>query len=117
MTPSLTKMPYEILSAILEYVNFEDVVNLAHTSKRLQFLEREEKICQKVLYVSTGWLSDGVWPKEKLPFCYEAIADQKAGCGYASAMRRVAKRYEAIVTVSPFSAAIVGVADYFTYLL
>ena len=54
MTPSLTKMPYKILSAILEYINFEDVVNLAHTSKLLQFLKREENICKKVLYISTG---------------------------------------------------------------
>jgi hypothetical protein len=51
MTPRLPKMPYEILSAVLEYVTFEDVINLAHTSKgfRFRFLLEEERICKKVL--------------------------------------------------------------------
>jgi hypothetical protein len=119
MIPHLTKMPYKILSIIVEYINFGDVVNLSHASKDLQFLEREEPICKKVLYISIGQVIRlylaAKRTKEKLPFCDEAIAARKASSGYASAMRRVAKRYEAIATASPFSVAIVGVADYFKY--
>jgi hypothetical protein len=57
MTPRLPKMPYEILSAVLEYVTFEDVINLAHTSKGFRFLLEEERICKKVLNVSVA----GCW--------------------------------------------------------
>ena len=51
MTPRLTGLPYEVLSSIVEGISFEDTVNLAHSSKELQFLEREDKICRKVLEV------------------------------------------------------------------
>ncbi len=51
MTPRLTSLPYEVLSYIIEYVRFEDVISLARTCKQLQFLEREDKICKKVLEV------------------------------------------------------------------
>ena len=51
MTPRLTGLPYEVLSSIVEGVSFEDTVNLAHSTKQLQFLEREDNICRKILEV------------------------------------------------------------------
>lgn len=51
MKSRLTSLPYEVLSYIIEYISFEDAINLARTSKQLQFLERENKICKKVLEV------------------------------------------------------------------
>jgi hypothetical protein len=56
------RLPYEILLIIVEYINFEDVVNLARTSKELRFLETEEQICKKVLIVSIGRPLDGIQP-------------------------------------------------------
>lgn len=53
--------------------------------------------------------------QDKLAFCDEAIIARKTGRGYASAMRRVAKRHEAIATANPFSIAIVGFGDDFLY--
>lgn len=51
MPPRLTGLPYEVLSSIVEGVSFTDTVNLAHSSKQLQFLEREDNICRKILEV------------------------------------------------------------------
>src|SRR5450432_181513 len=52
----------------------------------------------------------------KLAFCDETIAAQRAGKGYAFALGRIAKRYEAVAKAKPFSIAIVGFGDNFLYI-
>jgi hypothetical protein len=53
--------------------------------------------------------------KGKLAFCDEFLAARKTGGDYAAALRRVAKRHEAIATARPFSVAMVGLGDHFLY--
>lgn len=53
--------------------------------------------------------------QEKLAFCEETLAAREAGYGYASALRRVAKRHQAIATAQPFALAIIALGNDFLY--
>jgi len=102
MPPRLISLPYEVLANIVSILNFEDVIHFARTCRQMQYLEREESICNIIL-------------QTKLPYCSEALEAHRNGGGYAPAMRRVAKRYDAFATAEPFSVAIVAFADAYLY--
>lgn len=51
----------------------------------------------------------------KIPYSNEALAAMAAGGGYATALRRTAKRRKALATASPFTVATVGFGDAYIY--
>jgi len=53
--------------------------------------------------------------KRTLPFSLEYIEARRASGAYASALRRLSKRRQAVSTATPFSAAIVGLGDTYSY--
>lgn len=50
---SLVKLPYELVSFIIEYLDLLDVGNLSLTCKRMQYLTLEYCIAKRILEVST----------------------------------------------------------------
>ncbi|RDL30210.1 uncharacterized protein BP5553_10488 [Venustampulla echinocandica] len=98
--PGLLHMPYEVLLSIMEDFDFVDVANLALTCKDLKFLVVEERICK---------------PITKARFSSEAKSAVLTGGGYARALRSIAKRREALATVSPFTVTTIGYCHTYIY--
>lgn len=83
MPPSLINLPYEVISYVVEDIGIEDVLNLARTCKKLQYLEREENITRKLLEVSqSGDVSDRRLSTAISPFTKQPGADCR-GAGKA----------------------------------
>lgn len=49
---SLTDLPYEVLSYVIDYLDLEDVYCLGRTSSDFKFIFEEERICKSILQVS-----------------------------------------------------------------
>jgi hypothetical protein len=47
----LISLPYEVLSNIVEHINFDDVFNLGRTCKHFRYLLTEESICKSIVQV------------------------------------------------------------------
>lgn len=60
--------------------------------------------------------ADDTCVQTKIKFSNEAVAAASAGGGNARALRRVAKRRNALATVNPFTVATIGFCDAFVYL-
>ncbi|PQE25660.1 F-box domain-containing protein [Rutstroemia sp. NJR-2017a BBW] len=98
----LISLPYEVLSNIIAYIDFEDVFNLGQTCQALKFLTTEESICKYII-------------QTKLPFSAEALSTKNVTGRGASALRQAAKRRAALATASPYSLATVGFGDAYFY--
>lgn len=48
----LISLPYEVLSNIVENINFDDVFNLGRSCKHFKYLLTEESICKAIVQVS-----------------------------------------------------------------
>ncbi|TVY37206.1 hypothetical protein LOCC1_G005792, partial [Lachnellula occidentalis] len=96
-------VPYEVLANIVGNIDFDDVFNLALSCKELKFIVMEENICKKIV-------------QTKIKCSNEALTAASAGGGNARALRRAAKRRNALATVSPFTVATIGVCDAFVYM-
>ncbi|KAH8671036.1 hypothetical protein BX600DRAFT_537368 [Xylariales sp. PMI_506] len=100
-TAGLQRVPYEIISYILQDLTLDDVFSLAQTSRHFLYLIREESLCKMLL-------------KIKAPHSLEAREAQQSG-RYASALRRLVKRRRAIATASPYVVGILGFADSYVF--
>ncbi|TVY29712.1 hypothetical protein LHYA1_G000859 [Lachnellula hyalina] len=128
-------VPYEVLANIVGNIDFDDVFNLALVCKELKFIVMEENICKNIVQVSKfriflfrlGMLgirlsegqssaADDTCVQTKIKFSNEALTAASAGGGNARALRRAAKRRNALATVNPFTVATIGVCDAFVYL-
>ncbi len=49
---SLTDLPYEVLSYVINYLTLQDVYALGQTSSSFAFIFEEERICKSILQVS-----------------------------------------------------------------
>ncbi|TVY91236.1 hypothetical protein LAWI1_G003701, partial [Lachnellula willkommii] len=96
-------VPYEVLANIVGNIDFDDVFNLALVCKELKFIVMEENFCKNIV-------------QTKIKFSNEAVAAASAGGGNARALRRAAKRRNALATVNPFTVATIGFCDAFVYL-
>jgi len=54
----LLSLPYEVLSNIVDNVDFDDVFNIGLTCKALKFLLTEDSICKSIVQVRK-WLLFG----------------------------------------------------------
>ncbi|KAK3943432.1 hypothetical protein QBC46DRAFT_338685 [Diplogelasinospora grovesii] len=94
---SIAKLPYELVSYVVQHLNLEDVRNLSLTCRRFQYLVHEENIAKTIL-------------NKKAPASLEAQT-ARASKRYSPELRRLFKRREAVSLVSPYLAAIVAVAE------
>ncbi|KAL2115607.1 hypothetical protein VTJ04DRAFT_9862 [Mycothermus thermophilus] len=97
----IVDLPYELVILVIRHLLLDDIYSLALACKRFLFLIGEEKI--------TKWLL-----QTRAPFSAEAIEAQQTG-KYARQLRRLLKRREAIITVSPFLVASVAYAHEWRY--
>jgi hypothetical protein len=49
---SIAKLPYELVSYVVQHLDLEDVRNLSLTCRRFQYLVHEENIAKAILNVS-----------------------------------------------------------------
>ncbi|KAK4243073.1 hypothetical protein C7999DRAFT_18520 [Corynascus novoguineensis] len=98
----LLRLPYELMVYIVTDLNLDDIGNLAYTCRAsFQLLLENEELAK--------WLF-----QTKAPYCLEA-RDAGTSKNYASGFRRLLKRREALLSVSPYLVAIVGFADKWIY--
>ncbi|KAK3944952.1 hypothetical protein QBC46DRAFT_130805 [Diplogelasinospora grovesii] len=94
---SIAKLPYELVSYVVQHLDLEDVRNLSLTCRRFQYLVHEENIAKAIL-------------NKQAPASLEAQT-ARVSKRYSPELRRLVKRREAISSVSPYLAAIVAVAE------
>ncbi|KAK4452414.1 hypothetical protein QBC34DRAFT_35064 [Podospora aff. communis PSN243] len=100
MSP-LVKLPYELLWLVVQYLDLEDTHALSLSCRSLRFLFHEPNIAKIIL-------------ETKAPNTLEARQAQ-ASRRYASELRRLTKRREAISSISPYLVALVAHADSWIY--
>jgi hypothetical protein len=115
-------LPRSVMEKIVMGLNFDDVFALSLVCKRLQYLITDETMCCRVLQVFLLRSICNLRRHQKLTIYQntlshskEAMKSFKSGFGYASALRRAAKRRQALNTASPFACAILGFADSYIY--
>ncbi|KAK1749948.1 hypothetical protein QBC47DRAFT_407438 [Echria macrotheca] len=101
MSSPLVKLPYELLSFVVDNLDLTDTRNLSLTCRRLQFLFHERNIAKWIL-------------ETKAPQTLEARCARVSN-RYPSELRRLVKRREAIAKLSPYLVKIVAVAEQWIY--
>ncbi|KAI1306207.1 hypothetical protein F5Y03DRAFT_394752 [Xylaria venustula] len=97
----LQRLPYELVACIVEGLDIEDIFHWSLCSKHFQYIIREDRFCKTVITT-------------KLPRTLEARDSLQTG-RFSRALRRLAKRREAISTASPYVVGIVACADSYGY--
>ncbi|KAN0112859.1 hypothetical protein V8E51_005810 [Hyaloscypha variabilis] len=98
----LISLPYEVLSNVVDNISFDDAFNLGRTCKHYRYLLTEESISKTIV-------------QTKVRYSNEALAAKAVGGGNARALRRVAKRRDALATANPFVVATIGFCDAYLY--
>ncbi|KAI0143990.1 hypothetical protein F4776DRAFT_449487 [Hypoxylon sp. NC0597] len=98
----LQRLPYEIMAYIVKCLDIVEIFNLSLCSRDFQYLVREERFSKAVITA-------------KAFYTVEAQEAQQTG-QFSRALRRVAKRHQALSQASPFVIGIVGVADSYEYI-
>ncbi|KAI0426580.1 hypothetical protein F5Y09DRAFT_318498 [Xylaria sp. FL1042] len=100
-TPSrisgLQRLPYELVAYIVENLDIEAVFNWSLCNRHFQYIIREDRFCKAVVM-------------SKAPGTLEAREALKTG-RFARALRRLAKRRDALSKASPYVVGIVACAD------
>ncbi|KAI0442438.1 hypothetical protein F4803DRAFT_575608 [Xylaria telfairii] len=94
---SLQRLPYELVAYIVEDLNIEDVFNWSLCNKHFQYLIRQDRFCKRVVLT-------------KVPAALETREALETG-GFARALRRIAKRRNALSQASPYVVGIIACAD------
>ncbi|KAK4164852.1 hypothetical protein QBC43DRAFT_43860 [Cladorrhinum sp. PSN259] len=97
----LVKLPYELVSFVVKDLDLLDIRNLSLVCKRFQYLTQEAHIAKQLL-------------ETKAPYSLEARHAQQSK-QFATQLRRLMKRYEAVSTIAPYSVAIVAHAESWIY--
>ncbi|TGJ82099.1 hypothetical protein E0Z10_g6658 [Xylaria hypoxylon] len=95
--PGLQRLPYELVAYIVEGLDIEDVFHWSLCSKHFQYIIREDLFCKPVVLT-------------KVPGTLEARDALKTG-RFSRALRRLAKRRNALSQASPYVVGIVACAD------
>ncbi|KAI8963701.1 hypothetical protein F5Y11DRAFT_318390 [Daldinia sp. FL1419] len=98
----LQRLPYEIMSYVVKYLEIAEIFDLALTCHHFQYLVREERFCRAIITAQASHTA-------------EAQEAQRSG-HYSRALRRVAKRHQALARASPYVVGIVGFADSYEYI-
>ncbi|KAI1778303.1 hypothetical protein F4818DRAFT_294929 [Hypoxylon cercidicola] len=101
-TPGLQRLPYEIMAYIVKYLDIDEIFDLSLCCHHFQYLVREESFCKAIITA-------------KASYTEEAREAERSG-KFSRALRRVAKRHQALSQASPFLLGIVGLADSYTYI-
>lgn len=121
--PGLKRLPYELVSYIVQELDIEDVFNWSLCCKHFQYIIRDDHFCKPVVTVSRAldlfWVVRGEWRlmlshQSKVPYSLEARKASKSG-RYSQALRRIAKRREALSKASPYAMGIVACADSYVF--
>ncbi|ELR04567.1 hypothetical protein VC83_03118 [Pseudogymnoascus destructans] len=99
---SLESLPNELWWAIASSLEIEDVISLSRTSRQLY------------QYVFSNQVSRAV-AQAKIPLSREFISATQCRTSSAQALRKWAKKTEALTTAKPYSVAIVGVGQTYMY--
>ncbi|KAJ3570003.1 hypothetical protein NPX13_g5884 [Xylaria arbuscula] len=99
--PGLQRLPYELVSYVVQQLDIEDVFNWALCCKHFQYIIRDDQFCKPVVTA-------------KVPHTLEAQEALTTG-RYSRALRRIAKRREALSKASPYAIGIVACADSYVY--
>ncbi|KAK5628798.1 hypothetical protein RRF57_004513 [Xylaria bambusicola] len=97
----LQRLPYELVAYIVQELDIEDVFNWSLCCKHFQYIIRDDHFCKPV--VTT-----------KVPNTLEAREALETG-RYSRALRRIAKRHEALSKASPYVVGIVACADSYAF--
>ncbi|KAI1140418.1 hypothetical protein F5Y05DRAFT_317061 [Hypoxylon sp. FL0543] len=98
----LQRLPYEIIASIVKHLDIEEIFDLSLCSRHFQYLVREERFCKAIIIA-------------KASYTLEAQEAQQSGL-FSRAVRRVAKRRQALSQASPYVVGIVGLADSYEYI-
>ncbi|KAL2157092.1 hypothetical protein VTH06DRAFT_7007 [Thermothelomyces fergusii] len=98
---SLMRLPYELVAMVIRDLDLDDIRSLSCTCKGFRFLIQESEMARRLL-------------ETRAPHSVEA-RDARASKRYASGLRRLLKRREALASVSPYLVAIVGHAQEWIY--
>ncbi|AEO55892.1 hypothetical protein MYCTH_2089701 [Thermothelomyces thermophilus ATCC 42464] len=98
---SLMQLPYELVALVIRGLDLDDIRNLSCTCKGFRFLIQESEMAKRLL-------------ETRAPHSAEA-RDARASKKYASGLRRLLKRREALASVSPYLVAVVGFAQEWIY--
>lgn len=101
-TSGLQRLPYEIMANIAGHLDVDEVFDLSRTCRHFQYLVREERFCRAIIAA-------------KASHTVEALEAQQDG-RFSRALRRIAKRYQALAQASPYVVGIVGLADSYEYV-
>ncbi|GAW13004.1 hypothetical protein ANO14919_023800 [Xylariales sp. No.14919] len=93
----LQRLPYELVAYIAEGLDIEDVFHWSLCSKHFQYIIREDLFCKPVVMA-------------KVPGTLEAREALETG-RFSRALRRLAKRRNALSQASPYFVGIVACAD------
>ncbi|KAI1819083.1 hypothetical protein F4861DRAFT_188264 [Xylaria intraflava] len=95
--PGIQRLPYELMAYIVRHLGVEDVFHWSLCSKHFQYMIREDRFCKPVI---TSKAADTLEARDAL----------ETGV-YSRALRRLAKRRNALSQASPYVAGIVAYAD------
>ncbi|KAJ9156142.1 F-box domain-containing protein [Pleurostoma richardsiae] len=98
---SLRKLPFEIMSTIAQHLDPDDIFHLSLSCRQFDYLIHDETICKAAL-------------ESAARFAPETQAARKSK-RYASALRRLVKRREAISSAKPYLVALVAVAESYLF--
>ncbi|EGO61359.1 hypothetical protein NEUTE1DRAFT_77305 [Neurospora tetrasperma FGSC 2508] len=98
---SLLKLPYEMVSYVLDELDLDDVWQLSLTCRHLRSLVTESNIAKRLL-------------ESKAPAATET-QNARVTKNYAHELRRLLKRRQSISSVTPYLAAVVGFGEDWIY--
>ncbi|KAI1157448.1 hypothetical protein F5B18DRAFT_669750 [Nemania serpens] len=93
----LQRLPYELIAYIVELLAIQDIFYLSLCSKHFQYILREDRFCKPVIMTKGPDTLEG----------QEAFETGR----FSRALRRLAKRHEALSRASPYVVGIVACAD------
>ncbi|KAI1662636.1 hypothetical protein F4813DRAFT_378216 [Daldinia decipiens] len=99
---NLQRLPYEIMSYIVNYLDIDEIFDLSLTCRYFQYLVREERFCKAIITAQASHTA-------------ESQEAQRSG-QFSRALRRVAKRRQALSRASPYLVGIIAFADSYEYI-
>ncbi|KAI8946588.1 hypothetical protein F4801DRAFT_55162 [Xylaria longipes] len=97
----LFRLPYELVAYVVENLDIEDIFNWSLCNKHFRYLISEDRFCKRVVMT-------------KVPASLEAREALENG-RFAQALRRIAKRHNALSQASPYVVGIVACADSYEF--
>ncbi|KAI0851266.1 hypothetical protein F5Y00DRAFT_251854 [Daldinia vernicosa] len=98
----LQRLPYEIMSYIVYYLDIDEIFDLSLSCRHFQYLVREERFCKAIIATQASHTA-------------EAQEAQRSG-QFSRALRRIAKRRQALSRASPYVVGIIAFADSYEYI-